>query len=216
MNLPPDIRAVNAQLAFFLVVGGFCRGARRAPGVEGRGENGDGAKRSPVRGRSSVGVPTGGIHMVDARETALAVVARCRVVTLATTGPDGPWASPVFYTPDEFTLTFVSSPRSRHARNLDRDPRCAAAIHPDQSDWRSIVGVQMAGRVEELRGASRSRAVARYLGRFPFLDAADTPQMLRRALAGITWYRFVPESVHLVDNARGFGRTAIPLRTDPS
>ncbi len=151
--------------------------------------------------------------MPDIRDTALALVDECRVSTLATSGPGGPWASPVFYAPEGFTLTFVSSPRSHHARNLATDPRCSVAIHAEQADWRSIRGLQMSGRVDELGVSPGKEAMTPYLRRFPFIGEADVPEMLRRALAGVTWYRFRPDSVHLVDNSRGFGR--IPVDLEP-
>ena len=147
--------------------------------------------------------------MADPRDAALAVVTGCEVATLATAGPEGPWASPVFYAPDGFDLIFVSSPRSRHARHLAADPRCSAAVHPPPDDWRTITGVQMAGRVHELGGADEAASVARYLRRFPFADPRRAPEMIRRALAGISWYRFVAEAVYLVDNRRGFGRIEV-------
>ncbi len=147
--------------------------------------------------------------MDELRDAALAVLAGCEVATLATAGPDGPWASPVFYAPDGFDLIFVSSPRSRHARQLAADPRCAAAIHPEPEDWRTITGVQLGGRVETLHGAGRASAMARYVRRFPFVDPEHAPEMVRRALAGIAWYRFVAEEVYLVDNTRGFGRIEV-------
>ncbi len=147
--------------------------------------------------------------MADARETALALLDQCRIATLATAGPEGPWASPVFYAHQGFSLVFVSSGRSRHAEYLAADPRCSVAVHTDGSDWRSIRGIQMAGRVDRLSGIAKVSAMARYLRRFPFLEAPDTPAGLRKALAGITWYGFEPESVYLVDNSRGFGRVPV-------
>lgn len=144
--------------------------------------------------------------MADLRDDALAVVAACRVVTLATRGPEGPWAAPVFYAPEGFDLVFVSSPRSRHAVHLAADPRCAAAIYPEPGDWRDIRGVQMAGRVEELNGPAKTAAIARYLRRFPFVDPRRAPEVVRTALERVAWYRFHAEEVHLVDDRRGFGR----------
>ncbi len=147
--------------------------------------------------------------MVEPRDDALAVVASCQVATLATAGPDGPWASPVFYAHDGFDLVFVSSARSRHAEHLAADPRCAAAIHPDPEDWRTITGVQMAGHVDELHGRAKAAAMASYVRRFPFVDRPDTPAMVRRALLDSSWYRFVADQVFLVDNTRGFGRIEV-------
>lgn len=149
--------------------------------------------------------------MVDLRKDALAVIAECRIMTLATGGAHGPWAAAVFYASDGFDLVFVSSPESRHVGDLALDPRCAVALHPEPSDWRDIRGVQMAGTAAPLHGAERAAAMARYARRFPFADPRQAPEAIRAALDRVGWYRFHPESAHLVDNRRGFGRRAVPL-----
>jgi hypothetical protein len=54
-----------------------------------------------------------------------------RVLNLATTGPEGPWSASVYFARDGRRLLFLSSSRSRHARDLAADPRCAATISGD-------------------------------------------------------------------------------------
>ena len=89
------------------------------------------------------------------------------VMTLATQGADGPWAAAVFYAEDGDDLVFVSSPNSRHCHDLAQEPRCAAAIHADAADWRSIQGIQLEGAVSALEGAAEpsdwTRATAKAL-----------------------------------------------------
>ncbi len=149
--------------------------------------------------------------MSELRDQALSVIAEARVMTVATTGPEGPWAAPVFYAPDGFQLTFLSSPRSRHATDLAADPRCAVALFPEPGSWAEIRGVQMAGRVDLLEGGVKAAAMARYVRRFPFVDPSAAPVAIRAALERVRWYRFSPEEVFLVDNRRGFGRIPVPL-----
>src|SRR5512138_21503 len=100
------------------------------------------------------------------RQKALDYLAAHNVMTLATRSV---WAAAVFYASDGFTLYFVSSPSSRHARDLAEDPRVAAAIHEDYRDWRAIQGIQLAGTAERLEGAEREAALACYRGKFGFL-----------------------------------------------
>src|ERR671930_2620721 len=69
-----------------------------------------------------------------------------QVMTLATVGPEGPWAAAVFYVHRGLTLYFLSSPGSRHGRNLSADPRAAATIQEDYRDWPDIKGIQLEGR----------------------------------------------------------------------
>jgi hypothetical protein len=150
--------------------------------------------------------------MSDRRDVVLAYLASHQVMTLATNGPLGPWAAAVFYVNDEFTLTFLSSPRSRHAGDLAADPRCAAAIHEDYHDWPEIKGVQLEGRARVLTGSRKLRAIARYGAKFPVVRPEQAPALIRAALEKVAWYELVPERCFFVDNSRGFGhRDEIPL-----
>jgi len=140
----------------------------------------------------------------DAHSTALAYLRAHNVMTLAT---HSTWAAAVFYASDGFTLYFLSSPSSRHARDLAEDPRAAAAIHEDYRDWRAIQGIQLAGTVERLEGESREAALASYGEKFGFVR---TEPALAATLAKAGCYRLAPSEVHFIDNAAGFGtRTRI-------
>ena len=86
------------------------------------------------------------------RDVALRYVEGHNVATLATTGPEGPWAAAVFYASTGFTLYFLSSPTSRHGRNIGRNAEVAATIQEDYSDWREIKGIQLEGRANRLAG----------------------------------------------------------------
>jgi uncharacterized protein YhbP (UPF0306 family) len=133
-------------------------------------------------------------------------LARHHVMTIATHGDAGPWAAAVFYVHDGEGLVFLSSPGSRHCRNLAEDPRSAATIQDDCEEWSAIQGIQLEGRVAELQGEAESLGRARYAQRFPVargLDSAAAP--IVKALAKVRWYRLVPERLRFIDNSRGFG-----------
>ncbi len=150
--------------------------------------------------------------MSDRRDEVLEYLATHHVMTLATQGSDGPWAAAVFYVNVGFELTFLSSPRTRHATDLARDPRCAAAIHEDYSDWPEIKGIQLEGQVRELTGLERVEAIARYARKFPVVRADRAPEVIRAALDRISWYVLVPDRCLFIDNSLGFGhREEIPL-----
>jgi uncharacterized protein YhbP (UPF0306 family) len=134
-----------------------------------------------------------------------AYVAAHHVMTLATSGPDGPWAAAVFYVADGGDLLFMSSPTSRHATDLASDARCAAAIHAEVDDWRAIKGIQLEGVVTELPAKDRERAQALYDGRFPFARPAIAPPAIVRALARVRWYRLRVGRLCWIDNEGGFG-----------
>ncbi|MCH7667979.1 MAG: pyridoxamine 5'-phosphate oxidase family protein [Acidobacteria bacterium] len=150
--------------------------------------------------------------MSELRLKVLDYLANHNVMTLATNGPSGPWAAAVFYVNAGFTLTFLSSPRSRHAEDLSTDPRCAAAIHEDYNNWTEIKGIQIEGRVRVLSGSERIGAARRYAEKFPVTGPDQAPALIRVALKRVTWYELVPEHCHFVDNELGFGhRDEIPL-----
>jgi uncharacterized protein YhbP (UPF0306 family) len=127
-------------------------------------------------------------------------------MTLATCGPEGPWAAAVFYASEGVSLIFLSAASTRHCRNLALDSRCAATIQEDYREWPEIKGIQLEGRVIELDGDEEKRAQALYADKFPFVGPlAKVPPAIVKALAKVRWYRLVPERLHFIDNGKGFG-----------
>lgn len=140
------------------------------------------------------------------RQSVAEYLAGHNVMTLATQGSDGPWAAAVFYANDGFSLIFLSSPSTRHARNLARDARCAATIQEDHGDWSRIKGIQMEGRVTELRGDEERHAQQIYGEKFPIASPlGKVPSPIVKALAKIRWFKLVPEHFHFIDNSKGLG-----------
>jgi uncharacterized protein len=128
------------------------------------------------------------------------------VMTLATHGVEGPWASAVFYANDGASLIFLSAPGTRHCRNLAQDSRCAATIQEDCNDWKRIKGIQLEGRVVQLQGDEEKRARHLYGEKFPIVGAAAViPPAIVEALARVRWFRLTPERLHFIDNSKGFG-----------
>lgn len=135
------------------------------------------------------------------------------VLTLATTGPDGPWAAALFYAADDdLQLYFISSPETRHARDLEQhSAQVAAAISNAATDWSGIRGLQIDGVAARVPPEERPRVERLYLDRFPEVEAllADphSPDFRRIAerFASSRFYRITPRRIRLVDNARGFG-----------
>lgn len=140
-----------------------------------------------------------------------------RVATLATCGPDGPWAAAVFYVSVGPTLYFLSSPSSRHCRNLTLDPRCAATVQEDTGDWTRIKGIQLEGQASEVHGDEAWLARQRYADKFPLVGRlASAPAVIVAALAKVHWYRLQPLHMHFIDNSQGFGhRERVDLGRGP-
>lgn len=146
--------------------------------------------------------------MIDtvARDRALDYLAGHRVVTLATHGPEGPWAAAVFYANDGFNLYFVSSPASRHSRNLAAHAAVAATVHEDYHDWREIKGIQVEGTVEQVSAAEEASIRELYGKKFPLAaDPASAPAAIAAAFAKVRWYKLAAARAYFVDNSAGFG-----------
>jgi uncharacterized protein YhbP (UPF0306 family) len=134
-------------------------------------------------------------------------------MTLATSGPEGLWAAAVFYASDGSDLYFLSSPATRHARNLEAAPRASATIHEDYRNWTEIRGIQLEGEVRRLEGVEQATALRAYGRKYPFIaDLARAPVELARAMSKVAWYRLVPERLYFIDNSLGLGhRDEVPL-----
>ena len=125
-------------------------------------------------------------------------------MSLGTVGSEGiPTVADVFYAvgPD-MSLYFVSSPRSRHAANIQRDGRVAATIRAPETLWTRIQGVQVEGQCTPLVGTESAAAYARYVATFPYVLTHPT---LLQALGKVVLYRLTPTWVRWIDNTRDFG-----------
>ena len=143
--------------------------------------------------------------MVDdeIREQVLAYLRQHQVMTLATIGPEGPWAAAVFYVNEGFTLYFLSSGHTRHSRHIAENSLAAAAIQEDYKDWPSIRGIQLEGVVSQLQAAERRRARSLYEEKYPFIKNA--PPQIRLGLARVNWYQLLPSRLYFIDNSKGLG-----------
>ncbi len=139
------------------------------------------------------------------------------VMALGTQGPDGPWVASVYVAGDLDALYFLSSPNSRHARNLAHTPLVAAAINEDEHDWRQIRGLQLEGTCALADSPSAwLRGWRTYLARFPvarelFRGRAAGLEAARKARS-TRLYVLRPSRVYYLDNRLGFGeRQEVPL-----
>lgn len=128
------------------------------------------------------------------------------VATLATSDASV-WAAAVFYVNDGYTIYFLSSPTTRHCRNLARNARVALTIQEDYADWPEIKGVQLEGEASELSGSEELHARLLYGKKFPVVGKlAQAPAAIVKAMAKVRWYKVVPTRLYFIDNSAGFGR----------
>jgi uncharacterized protein len=144
----------------------------------------------------------------DLRAAVLSHLRERRSLTLATFGPEGPWAAGVYFAADGLSLYFLSDPASRHCRDLAANPRVAATVHEDVASWQDIRGVQLSGRAEAVSPAAEaSRAWDAYVTKFPFVSGLRTThgfEILGREVTA-RLYRIIPAQLFFLDNRAGFG-----------
>jgi len=129
------------------------------------------------------------------------------VMSLATLGAGGPHATNLFYACDGLALLWVSDPDTQHSREIEADPRVAATVAPDYTDFAVIRGVQMTGTARRIVAVTeRIRYLAKLEARYAFLgQLAKEPSKLREAYARTAVYRLQPARIVLIDNTKGFG-----------
>lgn len=145
----------------------------------------------------------GATRLAERRHQALTYLEEHTVLTLATCGDLGVWAAAVFYANEEFDLYFLSAGHTRHGRDLGQNPRAAATVQENYSDWPAIRGIQLEGEVRLLTGQERANAMALYLRKYAFLR--DAGQTVQRELEKINWYCLSPDRLYFIDNSLGFG-----------
>jgi uncharacterized protein YhbP (UPF0306 family) len=136
-----------------------------------------------------------------------AFLAAHHVMSLATLGASGPHATNLFYACDGLALLWVSDLESQHSREIAADPRVAATVAPDYSDFVAIRGLQITGAARQIMETEdRMRHLARLEARYRFLaQLAGAPLKLSEAYARTTVYRLQPTRIIMIDNTKGFG-----------
>lgn len=121
---------------------------------------------------------------------------RYHVLTLATVAEGVPYCSNAFYCYDKERnlLVFSSDLATRHAQEMERNPRIAASVVLETKIVGRVQGLQLCGT------AARADETARraYLKRFPYA-----------ALAELTLWAIRPDYMKLTDNTLGFGKKLI-------
>ena len=133
-------------------------------------------------------------------------------MTLATSGEDGPWAAAVFYAHDsDLRLYFISAKDTRHAADIELNPKVAVAVNTQHKDWSDIRGLQIGGVAEIVTPDQRAAVVETYLAKFPALRPLfsvprnEQESRIARAFAASPFYRVRPNRIRLIDNRKAFG-----------
>lgn len=135
--------------------------------------------------------------MDEVIDAARALIARNRVLHLATGGAGGPAVAPLFYVLEGagLALCWVSDPDALHSARLATDPRVAISISAGRPAARRIHGVQLRGTAG--LHPRQEQAREQYGRRFPWAVPA------LQAAADHRFYRFEPSWLRLVRNDAG-------------
>jgi nitroimidazol reductase NimA-like FMN-containing flavoprotein (pyridoxamine 5'-phosphate oxidase superfamily) len=100
--------------------------------------------------------------MSDPAADARAVIDANRYMTLGTADAEGhPWVTPVWFAPADYREFFwVSSPATRHSRNLAARSQVSIVVFDSQVPVGSATAVYMTAVAQELRGAAQERGLA--------------------------------------------------------
>jgi uncharacterized protein YhbP (UPF0306 family) len=142
---------------------------------------------------------------IEVANRALQYLERHHCMSIATDGPCGLWAATVFYVNDSFVLHFLSLSNTRHALNIEENPRVAATIGDDAEDWTQVSGIQFEGSVARVDDSAEHDAVmAAFVRRYPFADSMWwwSGTVLAPGVKQLV-YRVEPESFFYVDHTFG-------------
>lgn len=90
-------------------------------------------------------MPTGRLPRARLDERILNLLSSQNMCVLATTGNDGPLATPVRYYSLDFAVMFTAAPRSPKLRNIAADPRVSVGIFAPLVSLASSRGAQLFG-----------------------------------------------------------------------
>lgn len=143
-------------------------------------------------------------------KTILDLLARNRVMSLATLRPDGwPQATTVGYSFEDTTLYFLCGADSQKAKNLAHDDRVSLTIGEDRMQVMEITGLSMAGHAERVtEPAEAQRVLGLIMARYPEQKALDMPPP---APSDVALFRVTPTVISVLDYAKGFGHTDLVI-----
>jgi len=137
------------------------------------------------------------------------------VLTLAMADSGGSWSAPVLYVAellnDRPVLYFLSSPNSRHIKNLLPNGAAAASVYANYcGDWQAIRGLQMEGFISVVGQEDSAHWQSLYFARFPEVaEIINSPQSEQQqkisvAFAKAGYYCFSPSRICATDNSQQF------------
>lgn len=105
------------------------------------------------------------------RNHILEYLGKNRLMSLATSSGNKPWAATVFFAYDRScNIFFYSRGDTRHAKHIARNPAVAITFNQYNGKPNSIKGLQITGRASKVPSRDLKRSYALYRKRFPWAE----------------------------------------------
>jgi nitroimidazol reductase NimA-like FMN-containing flavoprotein (pyridoxamine 5'-phosphate oxidase superfamily) len=138
------------------------------------------------------------------KQAILDLLAKHRIMTVATVRPDGwPQVTTVGYVSEGLLIYFLCGRHSQKAANIGADNRISLTIDHDTSDPMAIEGLSMAARAFLVNEAGEVEKILKLmLAKFPEYGSMPQPD-----LGEVTFFRVEPEVISLLDYHEEFGHS---------
>ena len=124
-----------------------------------------------------------------------------KVMQLATSNGDQPWACTIhFYSDDKLNIYWISTLGRRHSKDIDNNPKVAATVmvHENNAEEDYVIGISVEGTAELLAENVDEATVQGYTKKLDmkpeFMDD------VRNGRDEHKFYKLTPKSVVLFDN----------------
>ena len=154
-------------------------------------------------------------EMPSHRERLQGLLSGNKHMTIASVDADGhPWASPVFFAPDNETLYWVSAKNARHSKNLRANPRLSIVIFETGDRTDALYIEAEAAELNDPGDVAAGIVVMRRRPQPERWTIKDANDVTGDALWRI--YRAVPKQLYLREEATECGQAvARRARVDP-
>lgn len=142
----------------------------------------------------------------EVKKTLFDILEGEKIMILATSYMDKPWATPVIYAWDgKRRFYFLSRKKTRHALNIEKNENISASIFP--RDLRPLRGIQMEGKARKLKGKENLKALRVYIKRFPKAKGRMPLKDIFEKGGRFAFFEFEVEKLFLLsENHFGWGK----------
>ncbi|MEA1973552.1 MAG: pyridoxamine 5'-phosphate oxidase family protein [Candidatus Cloacimonadota bacterium] len=143
----------------------------------------------------------------EVKNKSIHLINETRVMTLAVSEKDIPWASPVYFVFHDNRFYFFSNENSRHIEYAKDRKIISASIFQDSDRMDRIFGFQMSGILEKIsKKTLYLTIVKKYVTKFSFLKQIFGPRIIENKHFFLEKFKshlycFHPDKIFLSDNS---------------